>query len=87
MPGAEIRTTRNTEEAFSALVYTLNEITIYCMLIGAISKPCRITGLNPDWPSMPRISRNTQAACLRFCFRQFRRARGFPAQPRNPAWF
>ena len=32
----------------------------------AISKLCRITGLDPDWPSIPCISRNTQAVYLRF---------------------
>ena len=32
----------------------------------AISKPCRITGLDPDRPSIPCISLNAQVVYLRF---------------------
>ena len=32
----------------------------------SFQKPCRITGLDPDRPSIPCISRNAQAVYLRF---------------------
>ena len=87
MPGAEIRTTRKTEEAFSALVHTLNEITIYCMLIGAISKPCRITGPGREPPSMPESAETKpQVGGLRIS-RNAGHGRPVRVQPRNPAWF
>ncbi len=37
-----------------------------CWLTRTISKPCRITGLDPDRPSIPCISRNAQVVYLRF---------------------
>ena len=47
-------------------VCSSNQRKRLCWLTRTISKLCRITGLDPDRPSIPCISRNAQAVYLRF---------------------